>query len=72
MPNDLTLSDDELVELTGKKRPSAQARALRIMGIDHRIRPDGKVVVLRAQLEQAFGVKRRPEEQVVEAEINWD
>ena len=46
----LYLSHDELRELTGRTRHSAQARALRHMGVTHKIRPDGRVIVLRSHL----------------------
>jgi hypothetical protein len=46
----LCLTDDELAQLTGKSRPSAQIKALRYMAIDHKRRPDGSIVVLRNQL----------------------
>ena len=49
------LNPDELVTLTGKERYSAQLRALRLMGIEHRQRPDGSVAVLRAHVEQLLG-----------------
>lgn len=49
------LTPDELIELTGRKRRDAQAMVLRHMGIEHRVRPDGAVVVLRAHVEQLFG-----------------
>ncbi len=50
------LSKDELRELTGRQMPSAQVRALRAMGIEHKVRPDGSVAVLRAHVEQVMGV----------------
>lgn len=50
------LTPDELIELTGKRRRDAQVRALRFMGIEHRPRPDGSVVVLRAHVEQVLGL----------------
>lgn len=50
------LTQHEIAELTGKERPSAQIRALRLMGIEHRRRPDGSVAVLRAHVEQVFGM----------------
>ena len=50
------LNQDELNSLTGKERPSAQARALRQMGIEYRQRPDGSIAVLRAHVEQIFGL----------------
>lgn len=53
------LSPDELAELTGKQRPAAQIRALRSMGIRHHIRPDGRPVVLRADLSEDGAARRR-------------
>lgn len=50
----LLLSPTEVVELTGRKRWDAQARALRGMGIEHRVRPDGTVAVSRAHAEQVL------------------
>ena len=45
------LTPEELRELTGRKRPSAQVRALRTMGIEHRVRPDGSLAVSRSHVE---------------------
>lgn len=45
------LEPDELATLTGKVQPGAQSKALSMMGIEHRRRPDGKVIVLRSALE---------------------
>ena len=47
------LTKEELQELTGRTRRDAQVAALRSMGIEHRIRPDGSPAVLRAHVEQA-------------------
>lgn len=49
------LTPDEIIALTARKRASAQQRALNAMGIDHRIRPDGTVLVLRSHVEQSLG-----------------
>ena len=62
----------ELIELTGRRVKSAQVRALRYMGIEHRMRPDGSIAVLKAHVEQLLGatnptVNRRTEE----IEPNW-
>ncbi|MFM0566939.1 DUF4224 domain-containing protein [Paraburkholderia caledonica] len=51
------LTDDELTELTGKRYNSVRARVLRSIGIEHKIRPDGSIAVLRAHVESVFGVK---------------
>lgn len=47
----LVLSDTEIVELTRKRRPSAQVRALRHLGIDHKQRADGSILVARSHFE---------------------
>jgi hypothetical protein len=52
------LDEIELAELTGRRRADAQARALRAMGIEHRVRPDGSVAVLRAHVEKLFGMSK--------------
>lgn len=49
------LSEEEICELTGRQRASAQARSLQSMGIECRRRPDGSVVVLRAVVEAVLG-----------------
>ena len=49
------LSDDELSGLTGAKRRETRVRALRAMGIEHRLRPDGHVIVLRSHIEALLG-----------------
>ena len=44
------LSPEELAILTGKKYHGAQIRELNHMGISHRTRADGSVVVVRGDL----------------------
>jgi hypothetical protein len=63
----ICLTAGELAELTGKRRPSAQRRALRFMAIDHKLRPDGSLVVLREQLSGKDGLKSP----VKRTEPNW-
>ncbi|MFO0521296.1 MAG: DUF4224 domain-containing protein [bacterium] len=46
----LTLTPDELLEVTGRVRSTAQARTLAALGIPYRLRPDGTVLVFRADL----------------------
>lgn len=63
----IVLTKDELRELTQRNRRDAQVCVLRHMGIEHRIRPDGTVVVLRAHVDAVLGgvdtprIKARPE-----------
>lgn len=49
------LTDDELTELTGKRQNAARARALNGMGVQHKVRADGSIVVLRAHIERMLG-----------------
>lgn len=51
----LTLSADELRELTGKRRSDAQARTLDFMRIPYSTRPNGTIAVLRILAERALG-----------------
>jgi hypothetical protein len=43
----ICLSAEEVESLTGRKRPTAQARALVAAGIPFRTRHDGTLIVLR-------------------------
>lgn len=51
----LTLTPDEIVELTARVRKSAQRQTLMQLGIPFQIRPDGSPVVLRVAMEAALG-----------------
>jgi hypothetical protein len=48
------LSDEELIDVTHRRKPSAQARALAHLGVPHRRRPDGTVLVSRAAVDAAL------------------
>jgi len=47
----LVLTAADLVQLTGKRKPSAQARVLEHLGLPYRQRPDKTLVVLRIHVE---------------------
>lgn len=49
------LTPKEVADLTGKVRRDAQVRALRAMGIEHRVNAAGVVVVLRSHVERELG-----------------
>jgi hypothetical protein len=66
----MILSEAELSELTNKVRRDAQVKALRHMGLEHRIRPDGSVVVLKAHVERELGL-RHDQNVIKETEPNW-
>lgn len=48
------LSHEDLIELTAKRQRAAQVRVLRFMGIEHRLRPDGSVAVLKSHIDKAL------------------
>ena len=64
------LNANEMQELTGRIQHRSQARELNYLGIVHRVRADGSMLVLRAHVEQVLGVKRerRPATNI---EPNW-
>lgn len=67
----LILSPDELADLTGKVRPSAQGRALNAMGIEFKRRADGTLAVDRGHYERTMeGGAARPRKKV-EPAIDW-
>ena len=55
MSMQLTLNQDEIQEITGKKRWRAQAKVLAQMGISFRTRPDGYLVISRSHFESKMG-----------------
>ena len=66
----MILTEDEIRVLTGRRFRAAQARALRFMGIEHKIRPDGSIAVLRAHAEQVMGLQHTGRA-TVDVESNW-
>ena len=69
--NGFLLTVAEVRELTGRIRRGAQILALRTMGIEHRVRPDGSVAVLRSHAEDvlAGGVYAKASNK--DPEPNW-
>lgn len=53
------LTKEELYGLTNRVQYAAQVRTLRAMGIQHCLRPDGSVAVMRRHIEAVFGVQNR-------------
>ena len=64
------LDKNELISLTGRTRSDAQIRVLRFMGIEHKVRPNGSVAVLRSHVERTLGAERI-EITVKDYEPNW-
>jgi len=51
---EIFLSREEIAQLTNRQRFKAQASVLRYMGVEHRVRPDGSLAVMRAHVEKLF------------------
>jgi hypothetical protein len=58
------LTDQELVELTRRKRPGAQRRVLVALGVAFGQRPDGSIVVFRRDVEGPKAEPLKPEPQL--------
>jgi hypothetical protein len=65
------LDSDEVRELTNRIQHSAQANALRSMGIEHKARPDGSLAVLRTHVEQCLGGAQASRRKSAATEPNW-
>lgn len=72
MVTDTFLSFEEVHALTHRKVRSAQVRALKTMGIEHRVRPDGSVAILRAHITKVFDGSTEAKKQTKHAEPNWE
>jgi len=65
------LTPEQLKLLTGKQVRPAQVKALRTMGIQHKVRPDGFPLVLQSHIENALDGMRK-ESVKNGGEPNWD
>ena len=60
----MILTEAQLVELTGRRRPGWQARQLEHLGIPYRRRTDGTLIVLRIHVEATQDIRPRREPQL--------
>ena len=59
----MILSDDQLHEIPGRVRRSAQRRTLDHLRIPYRLRPDGSIVVFEAELHATTENRRSATQQ---------
>ena len=71
MSSGIVLTTDEIEALTGRHRRDAQIKALRFMGIEHRVRPDGTVAVLKAHIDLVLGGNVTRTSKPHRSEPNW-
>jgi hypothetical protein len=65
------LTHDDIATLTGKQQHNAQRRVLNAMGIIHKLRPDGSIVVLERHLHSELGGTQATVSRTKETEPNW-
>ncbi len=66
------LKHAEIIQLTGKRYCNAQVRALRSMGINHAVRPDGSVLVLRSHIEALLGPEGSKRDTIKSSQPDWN
>lgn len=66
------LTEDEVKEMTGRVQHQAQAKMLNTLGITHKVRSDGSMLVLRAHVEKELGGGPAGKSKKKEIEPNWD
>jgi len=68
--SDMFLTPDEMKELTRRIQHRSQARELNHLGIMHKVRADGSILVLRPHVEEILGLKTTSKP-VREFQPNW-
>lgn len=66
------LSREEVKALTDRTNRSSQGIVLRAMGIEHRVRPDGSVAILRAHITKVFDGDVVIAKKTKVSSPNWD
>lgn len=72
MTTDTFLSDEEIRALTQRKVRRSQVMVLKAMGIEHRVRPDGSVAILRNHIDKVFDGSTKSKRVTITPEHNWD
>lgn len=71
MMNNIFLTPEEIHTLTKRSYRPAQAKVLREMGIDHKIHPDGDVLILRSHINKVFNGDESQKPSTESKEPNW-
>ncbi|WP_240804925.1 DUF4224 domain-containing protein [Cupriavidus oxalaticus] len=69
-PKGMFLTAEEVRQLTNRVQRRAQAVVLNSLGVEHKIRPDGSIIVLRAHVEHLLGAGTPAYRQEREYEID--
>ena len=54
-PTEPFLIPSEITNLTDRQQRPAQVKVLKGMQIEHKVRPDGSIAILRAHITKVFG-----------------
>jgi len=68
------LNAEEIIRLTGRKRPTAQCRFLSREGYRFRVNAFGEPIVLEAEVRRRFGIEEAPASRAKaskEADLDW-
>jgi hypothetical protein len=71
MATDTFLTHEEVEALTERKVRPSQIRVLKAMGIEHKVRPDGSVAILRAHIIKVFDGESETRRKANEQTPNW-
>lgn len=66
------LTDEEVQSLTNRKVRPSQVKVLKAMGIEHKVRPDGSVAILRNHITKVFDGSIETNKPKKQAVPNWD
>jgi hypothetical protein len=70
--SNLFLKPSQVEGLTSRVRRTAQVKVLRALGIEHKVRPDGSVAVLRDHVNKVFdGTESTSERSPRSVPPNW-
>lgn len=69
--DEMFLTKEELIGLTGRHRKDGQKLVLRYIGIEHKVRPDGSLAVLKEHVTQQFGASVPKNSLMPRIEPNW-
>jgi hypothetical protein len=61
--SNLFLEPSEIEGLTSRVRRNAQVKVLRFLGIEHKVRPNGSLAILREHVTKVFGGTSSTKEQ---------
>lgn len=56
----MILSDDQIEQITRRRRAAAQIKQLRALGIPYRLRTDGSIVVFEQDIAAQAGPRGKP------------